>query len=124
MGSTIRIVGGWASCHEAVRLTEEVVLFVGRGIVYIGETHRDEDMPIADDLAMAELKEEYVEEERSDIMNEIEDAEYDAMHILEERRDEMIIEGEGEGGEGGDGGSRLDRSGILSSFWAGNQKRK
>jgi hypothetical protein len=106
VGSTIRIVGGWASGHESVRLTEQVVMFVGRGIAHVGETDRDDDAPIADDLAMAELEEGYVEEERSEIINEIEDAEYDAVRALEERRDEMIAEGEGEGG--GDGGSRLD----------------
>ncbi len=43
-------------------------MFVGRGMASGGRT-RDDDA-IVDDIALAELEEEFVEEERSDIMRE------------------------------------------------------
>jgi hypothetical protein len=51
---------------------EEVIMFVGRGVASGGST-KDDDA-IVDDVALAELEEEFVEEERSDIMREIDHA--------------------------------------------------
>jgi hypothetical protein len=93
--SALRIVAGWATGHDAVTLTEEVVVFVGRGVAASpgGIDDRDDDA-LADDRAEAELEEELIEEERSDLEAEIESAEEDAVEALEEKRGEI---GDGDG---------------------------
>ena len=89
-GDTIEIVGGWATGHEAVTLTEKVVLVVGQGIIVGGgggDFHDDDDAPL-DDEEWDELEEAFIEEEREEIDNEIELAEEDAVEALEEKRQE------------------------------------
>ena len=91
-GSVLKIVGGWATGHEAVTLTEEVVVFVGRGVVASREIDNrdDDDDALADDQAESELEEEFIEEERLYLEAEIESAEEDAIEALEEKREEII----------------------------------
>lgn len=88
-GSALRIVAGWATGHEAVTLTEEVVVFVGRGVASSGGIDNRDDDALADDRAEAELEEEFIEEERLDLEAEIENAEEDAVEALEEKRGEI-----------------------------------
>lgn len=101
-GARLEVTAGWATGHEAVTLTEKVVLVVGQGIVNseAGGNRRKlavdaDDDSLQDDEAEAELEESLIEEEREDLENEIEDAEEDAVEALEEKR----IETEGLGSE-------------------------
>ena len=93
-GDTLEIVGGWATGHEAVTLTEKVVLVVGHGIVAGNDSsggaitdNFHDDAPL-DDEEWEELEEAFIEEEREEIENEIEEAEEDAVEALEEKRQE------------------------------------
>ena len=95
MGSMIKIVGGWAIGHEAVTLTESIIMFVGHGIATNDE---NDDDGLIDDQAEVELEEEYIEEERQELVGEIDNAEEDAVMALEEKREE-IISNQSEGSE-------------------------
>jgi len=104
-GDRVEISGGWATGHEAVTLTEKVVVVVGQGVVVVGASnegggggggggginddgHVDDEVDDAlqDDEAEAELEESFLEEEREDLENEVESAEEDAIEALEEKR--------------------------------------
>ena len=91
-GAKIELWGGWATGHEAVTLTDKVVVIVaGHGV---GNDHQHEDFDeYWDDILEAELEEEDIEQEREEIEKEIEFAEEDAVEALEEKR----IETEGMG---------------------------
>ena len=109
-GSTFGVVGGWATGHESVTLTERVDVTVGGGIAVAtargqldrtddgrtddGRTYDDADF-LDDDAAEAEFEEEELEEEREELERDIESAEEDAVEALEEKR----IETEGVGSE-------------------------
>lgn len=99
-GSTFGVVGGWATGHESVTLTERVLVTVGEGIAVatarrqLDQTGDDADF-LDDDLAEAEFEEEELEEEREELERDIESAEEDAVEALEEKR----IEAEGRGSE-------------------------
>jgi len=95
-GERLEITAGWATGHEAVTLTEKVVLFIGQEIDAEKQggdtggreedTKVDDDDTLQDDEAEAELEELLIEEEREDINSEIETAEEDAVEALEEKR--------------------------------------
>mmetsp|Transcript_18944 Transcript_18944/g.28297 ORF Transcript_18944/g.28297 Transcript_18944/m.28297 type:complete len:496 (+) Transcript_18944:8-1495(+) len=93
-GARIEVWAGWATGHEAVSLTEKVVIVAGRGV---NGQHFDDfgefDDYLYDDMIAAELEEEDIEAEREEIEKEIEFAEEDAVEALEEKR----IETEGMG---------------------------
>ena len=89
-GAIIEVWGGWATGHEAVTLTDKVVIVAGHGVNNDGDYFDDY---IYDDMIEAELEEEDIEEEREAIDKEIEFAEEDAVEALEEKR----IETEGMG---------------------------
>ena len=92
MGAMIKIVGGWAIGHEAVTLTESIIMFVGHGIATNDE---NDDDGLVDDQAEVELEEEYIEEERQELVGEIDNAEVDAIEALEEKREEINNSSEG-----------------------------
>ena len=92
-GGKLEIVAGWATGHEAVTLTERVVLVVGKGIaaakkVETATTDENFDDALDDDEAEAELEEAFIEEEREEVERDIEEAEEDAVEALEEKRQE------------------------------------
>lgn len=93
-GTRIEVWAGWATDHAAVTLTDKVVIVAGHGV---SNQHHDDfegfDDYIYDDMILAELEEEDIEEEREEIEKEIEFAEEDAVEALEEKR----IETEGMG---------------------------
>ena len=93
-GARIEVWAGWATGHEAVTLTDKVVIVAGNAV---NNEHyassKDFDDYIYDDMIEAELEEEDIEEEREAIEKEIEFAEEDAVEALEEKR----IETEGMG---------------------------
>lgn len=92
MGAMIKIVGGWAIGHESVTLTESIIMFVGHGIATNDE---NDDDRLIDDQAEVELEEEYIEEERQELVGEIDNAEVDAVEALEEKREEISNQSEG-----------------------------
>lgn len=92
MGAMIKIVGAWAIGHESVTLTESITMFVGHGIATNDE---NDDDGLIDDQAEVELEEEYIEEERQELVGEIDNAEVDAVEALEEKREEISNQSEG-----------------------------
>ena len=92
IGAGLEIVAGWATGHAAVTLTEKVTLFVGQGVAP-HEGTGDVDDALQDDQAEVELEEEYIEEEREEFEQVIEDAEEDAVAALEEKRRELDEDG-------------------------------
>ena len=109
-GARLEINAGWAIGHEAVTLTEKVVVFVGQGVegqtrggggAGGGNEHKDDDDhhaddheefddddALQDDMAEAELEELLLEEEREDLRGDIDAAEEEAVEALEEKRRE------------------------------------
>jgi len=119
----LEITAGWATGHDAVTLTEKVVVFIGQELygkkqddadhgIEKDTNVDDDDDALQDDEAEAELEELLLEEEREDITSEIESAEEDAVEALEEKRietdgidshinalEDRVIEGLEESGE-------------------------
>jgi hypothetical protein len=94
-GVRIEVWAGWATGHEAVTLTDKVVIVAGHGVdnAQHGNYEGFDDF-MYDDRVLAELEEEDIEEEREELEKEIEFAEEDAVEALEEKR----IETEGKMG--------------------------
>ncbi|KAL7551523.1 hypothetical protein ACHAWF_014709 [Thalassiosira exigua] len=94
-GARMEVVAGWATGHEAVTLTERVVLVVGEGIIkhdnVLTPVEQDDEVledDLKDDEAVAELEEAELEEEEEELEEEIDEAEEDVVEALEEKRRE------------------------------------
>ena len=87
----IEVWAGWATNHEAVTLTDKVVIVAGHGVNNAQHDNYEgfDDFLYYDDMIEAELEEEDIEEEREALQKEIEFAEEDAVEALEEKRIEM-----------------------------------
>ena len=96
-GARIEVLAGWATGHEAVELTDSVVIVSGHGVDnnQNHDGYEEFDDYLYDDMIEAELEEEDIEEERNQIEKDIAFAEEDAVLSLEEKR----VETEGMGSQ-------------------------